>query len=90
MARKRRSHRQGTLFKRHGRGVWVAQWHDHAGKRMFRSTGTTDRAAAERILTKYVADAALRREGGLTREPMGSPSRSAARSPSTLRIGRRT
>ncbi len=63
MARKRRSHRQGTLFKRHGRGVWVAQWHDHAGKRMFRSTGTTDRAVAERILTKYVADAALRREG---------------------------
>jgi len=63
MARKRRSHRQGTLFKRHERGVWVAQWHDHAGKRMFRSTGTTDRAAAERILTKYVADAALRREG---------------------------
>ncbi len=51
MARKRRSHRQGTLFKRHGRGAWVAQWHDHAGKRMFRSTGTTDRAAAERILT---------------------------------------
>ena len=63
MARKRRSHRQGTLFKRHGRGAWVAQWHDHSGKRMFRSTGTTDRAAAERILTKYVADAALRREG---------------------------
>jgi len=63
MARKRRSHRQGTLFKRHGRGAWVAQWYDYAGKRMFRSTGTTDRAAAERILAKYVADAALRREG---------------------------
>lgn len=63
MARKRRSHRQGTLFKRHGHGAWVAQWYDYAGKRMFRSTGTTDRAAAERILAKYVADAALRREG---------------------------
>ena len=63
MARKRRSHRQGTLFKRHGRGVWVSQWYDHAGKRKFRSTGTTDRAAAERILAKNVADAALRREG---------------------------
>ncbi len=63
MGRRRRSHRQGTLFKRGGRGPWVAQWYDHAGKRILRSTGTTDRAAAERILAKRVADAALRRDG---------------------------
>ena len=63
MATKRRSHGQGTLFKRSGRGPWIASWHDHTGKRLERSTRTTDKAAAERILAKRVADAALRREG---------------------------
>jgi hypothetical protein len=33
----------------------VAQWHDHTGRRLLRSTRTTDRAAAERILAKGVA-----------------------------------
>jgi len=63
MGRRRRSNRQGTIFKRTLGGPWVAQWYDHAGKRKFRSTGTTDRAAAERILAKHVADSALRRDG---------------------------
>jgi integrase/recombinase XerD len=63
MATKRRSHGQGTLFKRNGRGPWIASWHDHTGKRLERSTRTTDKSAAERILSKRVADAALRREG---------------------------
>jgi len=63
MARRRRGRGQGTLFKRHGCGPWVAQWYDHTGKRILRTTGTTDRAAAERILSKRVADAALRRDG---------------------------
>ncbi len=63
MARKCRSHGQGTLFKRNGRGPWITSWYDHAGKRRERSSRTTDKAAAERILAKHVADAALRREG---------------------------
>ncbi|MCH8880534.1 MAG: tyrosine-type recombinase/integrase [Planctomycetes bacterium] len=60
---KRRSNGTGTLFKRTEGGPWLASWFDHTGKRMERSTRTTDRAAAERILTKRVADAALRRDG---------------------------
>ncbi len=60
---KRRPSGQGTLFKRTKNGSWIVSWYDHAGKRRERSTRTTDRRAAERILAKYVADAALRREG---------------------------
>ena len=64
MARKRqRSRGQGSLFKRDGRGPWLASWYDYTGKRRERSTRTTDRGAAERILNKRVADAALRRDG---------------------------
>ncbi len=64
MARKRqRSRGLGTLFKRGGRGPWIASWYDHDGKRKERSTRTTDKAAAERILNKFVADTALRRDG---------------------------
>ena len=62
MARKRRRG-HGTLFKRNGRGSWIASWFDHNGKRRERSTRTTDKAAAERILSKHVADTALRRDG---------------------------
>ena len=53
----------GSLYKRGGKGAWIASWHDHDGRRRDQSTRTTDRAAAERILAKKVADAALRREG---------------------------
>ena len=53
----------GSLFKRNGRGAWLASWRDSTGKRRERSTRTTDRRAAERILGKLVSDAALRREG---------------------------
>jgi integrase len=63
MAKRQRSKGAGALFKRDGRGPWLASWFDHAGRRVTRSTRTTDRAAADRILSKYVADAALRREG---------------------------
>jgi len=60
---RQRSKGSGTLFKRGGRGPWIACWYDHDGARKERSTRTTDRAAAERILGKHVADAALRRDG---------------------------
>jgi len=63
MAKQRRSNGQGTLFKRTKGGPWLASWYDHTGKRKERSTRTTDRRAAERILAKHVADTALRREG---------------------------
>ncbi len=64
MARKRqRSRGTGTLFKRNGAGPWLASWFDHNGKRIERSTRTTDKSTAERILTKRVADVALRRDG---------------------------
>ncbi len=63
MAGKRRSNGQGTLFQRVAGGPWVAAWFDHTGKRRIRSTRTTDKRAAERLLAKYVADAALRRDG---------------------------
>ena len=41
----------------------MAAWFDHTGKRRERYTRTTDRRAAERILSKHVADTALRRDG---------------------------
>ena len=64
MARKRqRSRGTGTRYKRNGRGPWIASWYDHSGKRKERSTRTTDKAAAERILNKLVADVALRLGG---------------------------
>jgi len=63
MSRRRRGRGQGTLYKRDRQGTWIASWFDHTGKRKERSTRTTDKAAAERILAKRVADAALRREG---------------------------
>ena len=62
----KQSHRPrgtGCLFKRREKGVWIARWLDSSGKRREKSTRTTDRAAAERILAKHVADAALRRDG---------------------------
>lgn len=63
--RTRRANLQGTLRLRGeaGGGVWIAVYHDEHGRRVWRSTGTTDRALAERILAKRVADVALRREG---------------------------
>ena len=63
MAKRIRSRGSGTLFKRNGHGPWIASWHDEIGRRRERSTRTTDKASAERILAKHVADAALRRDG---------------------------
>ena len=64
MAKKRqRGNGQGTLFKRKGRGRWIAGWYDHNGKRQSLSTGTTDKAAAQQMLATYVTDVALRKHG---------------------------
>ncbi len=62
MARKHRSKGSGTLFKRNGRGPWIARWTD-GGERRERSTGTTCHATAERILNSWVNEAALRASG---------------------------
>jgi integrase len=61
--RARRGTGSGSLFKRSAGGAWIASWFDYTGKRKERSTRTTDRAAAERILQKYIADVRLRVEG---------------------------
>ncbi len=56
-----------SVYKRGGsknrRGKWYIQWFDHTGKRCSKCSGTTDKAAAERIARKLEAEAALRREG---------------------------
>ncbi len=59
----RRGNGSGTIFKRNGRGAWIARWYGHDGKRHGQSTRTTDKAAALRILNKLVTDDALRRAG---------------------------
>ncbi len=62
MAR-RRTNGSGSLFRKAPRGAWIASYWDHRGKRREHSTRTTDRQTAERILSKLVADDALRRDG---------------------------
>ena len=56
-----------SVFKRGGKrnrsGKYYISWHDHTGKRRSKCSGTTDKAAAERIARKYESDAALRRDG---------------------------
>ena len=59
----RRGNGAGGLFKRATGASWTARYFDHEGRRRTRSTGTTDKAAAERILAGWLAAAALRREG---------------------------
>ena len=62
MARKQRSKGAGSLYKRTPKGPWILAYFDHSGRRRERSSRTTDRAAAERILNKLLADEALRRD----------------------------
>jgi hypothetical protein len=53
----------GSLFRKTPKGSWIGSYWDHKGKRREHSTQTTDRQTAERILSKLIADNALRREG---------------------------
>jgi len=57
-----RSKGTGSIFKKTPKGPWIASFWDHKGKRREHSTRTTDKASAERILNKLVAEAALRRD----------------------------
>jgi integrase len=52
-----------TVFKRNGKGPWIIQFFDAAGRRREKSSRTSDYRAAERIANKLEADVALRREG---------------------------
>jgi len=63
MGKRQRSKGSGCVFKRTARGPYIARWFDFSGKRRQKTTGTTDRTAAERMLAKHVADSALRRDG---------------------------
>ena len=76
---RRRGNGEGTLFKRNGRGSWLARWSGHDGRRCEKSTRTTDAAAAQRILNKLVADTALRREGVI--DPQAEATAQQARRP---------
>lgn len=60
---RKRGNSTGSLYKRSTNGCYIASFYDHTGTRVTRSTQTTDRAAAQRILTKQVSEAALRKEG---------------------------
>ncbi len=61
--KRRRPQGSGSLHKLNGSGNWIARWHDQNNKRQERSTRTSDKATAERILAKHVSDALLRKEG---------------------------
>jgi integrase len=53
----------GSIFKRGDIGPWYISWYDAVGKRKSHCTKTTDKATAQRILAKTLADVALRRDG---------------------------
>jgi len=61
--RRRRTPGTGCLFKRHDKGPWRLRWWDHTGRRRERSSATTDKATALRVLSAQLADEALRKHG---------------------------
>jgi len=52
-----------TVFKRQDKRNWYIDYFDHTGKRISRSSNTTDKAAATRIANKLEAEVALRVDG---------------------------
>ena len=55
-----------SVYKRGGKrakGTYFARWKDQNNKWRNESTGTTDKAAAQRIANKLAEEAALRRDG---------------------------
>jgi integrase len=57
----------GTLFRRADRGgaggKWYAEFTDHTGRKVKKSTGTTSKKDAQLILSKWETDVALRKRG---------------------------
>ena len=53
-SRPRRTKGSGSLFLA-GR-IWYCRFHDETGKRIERSTGTSDKATADRVLAKWVKE----------------------------------
>ena len=64
----RRSNGAGGLKQHPTSGMWIARFTDSNGRRVQRSTRTTNRRAAERVLAKLTADVALRLGGVVTPE----------------------
>ncbi len=60
---RQRGNGRGSLIRRDPQGPWIAKYFNHEGKRRERITGTTDRAAAERILSGWLNEVALRKRG---------------------------
>ncbi len=83
--KRQRSKGLGSLFKRGGSGPWIASWYDHDGRRREKSTRTTDKAAADRILAKLVSETALRRDGVI--DPAKDRYATEARHPLSTHIG---
>jgi len=52
-----------SVFRKKGAGPWLIEYFDQHGRRKRRSSGVTDRRAAERIAAKIEAEVALRKEG---------------------------
>ena len=55
-----------SVFKKGGprsKGHWIIKWADETGRRRERSSGTTDKAAANRIAARIEEDVALRLSG---------------------------
>ncbi len=60
---RRRPRGQGGLHQRVSGGPWIAAWQGPDGKRQRRSTGTTCRQTAARLLARWVDEAAQRTLG---------------------------
>ncbi len=76
--KRQRGNGQGSLFRRSKTGPWYISWYTADGKRPSESTGTTDKATAQRILNQRVAEVALRR-GGVIDATMDTIAKQAAR-----------
>lgn len=50
MSKQKRGNGSGSIFQRAKGGPWYASWYDGRGKRVSRSTRTTSRTDAERIM----------------------------------------
>lgn len=62
-SKRKRGNGEGTLFQREGGRLWIASWYGGDGKRRERSTRTTSKTNADRMLRTWVERAAMEREG---------------------------